>query len=364
MLDLLEDSLQAGCFGLSTGLCYPPGCYAPREEIMDLAKVCAQHGALYTSHMRSESDQLEEAIEETLDICRTTKVRTQISHLKTSHPRNWHKISFLEKSLLAARKEGLDFNADRYPYVASSTGLDAVLPRWAYAGGNAEELKRLNDPKTCEKFEAEILALNPKPDYWDRIQIAGVIHAGLRPQIAGRTVSDIAAEWKVRPFEAFRRICIEDELRTSAIFFSMSEENLEKIFSWDFVMVASDASARNVTGPTRVASPHPRAFGTFPRMLARYVREKKLMTLHEAVRRMTSLPAEAFHIKDRGLIREGAFADLVLFDAEKICDQATFSDPNQFSTGIDKVYVNGKLVVENGVITDQRPGIVLRHKKN
>ncbi|HYF50455.1 MAG TPA: D-aminoacylase [Planctomycetota bacterium] len=360
MLELLDDSLQAGCFGLSTGLCYPPGCYAPREEVVDLAKVCSRRGALYTSHMRCEGDKLEEAIDETLDICRTARVRTQISHLKTSHPRNWHKISFLEKRLLEARREGLDFNADRYPYVASSTSLDAVLPRWAYAGGNAEELKRLHDRATCEKLEAEILAKNPKPDYWERIQIAGVINPSLRGQIAGRTVADIAKEWNVRPFEAFRRICIEDELRTSAIFFSMSEENLEKIFSWDFVMVASDATARNVSGPTRVASPHPRTFGTFPRMIARYVREKKLMKLEEAVRRMTSLPAEAFHIRDRGTIRNGAYADLVLFDAESIQDQATFSDPNRFSTGIDRVYVNGRLVVDGGNITDDRPGHVLR----
>jgi N-acyl-D-amino-acid deacylase len=238
--------------------------------------------------------------------------------------------------------------------------LDAVLPRWAYAGGNAEELKRLNDPVTCAKLEAEILALNPKPDYWERIQIAGVTDAGLRPQIAGRTVASIAAEWKVKPFEAFRRICIEDELRTSAIFFSMSEENLEKIFTWDFVMIASDATARNVSGPTRVASPHPRTFGTFPRMLARYVREKKLMPMEEAIRRMTSLPAEAFHIRDRGVIRNGAFADLVLFDAENVKDQATFADPNRFCSGIDRVYVNGRMVVDGGTITDERPGHVLR----
>ena len=364
MGELLDDDLASGCFGLSTGLCYPPGCYAGPDEILELARTCARHGALYTSHMRSESDDLEAAIEETLRVCRESGARTQISHLKTSAQRNWHKIAFLEKELLAARREGLDFHADRYPYVASSTGLDAILPRWAYAGGNAEELKRLHDHKTCEKLEAEVLAKNPSPGYWSRIQIAGVTHPTLRPQIAGRTLAEIAAEWKVRPFEAFRRIAIEDELRTSAIFFTMSEENLETILSWDFVMIASDATARNVSGPTRMAAPHPRTFGTFPRVLAKYVRERKLLPLEEAIRRMTSLPADAFHIKDRGVVRPGAFADLVVFDAQTVRDEATFADPNRFPTGIEQVYVNGALVVREGIVLDARPGKVLRHSRN
>jgi N-acyl-D-amino-acid deacylase len=361
MLRLLEECLEAGCFGLSTGLVYPPGCYAPFEELRELANLCARHEALYTSHMRSESDELEAAIHETLRVSRESGVRVQISHLKTAHQRNWHKIAFLEETLLRARREDLDFHADRYPYTASSTGLDAILPRWAYEGGNAEELKRLKDEATCRKLEREIETRDSSPDYWSRVKIAGVTDEALRGRIAGRTLAEIAQEWQVRPFEAFRRIAIEDNLRTSAIFFIMSEENLAKILSWDFVMVASDATARNIAGPTRVASPHPRTFGTFPRVLAQYVRERKMLTLQDAVRKMTSLPAEVFGIRDRGVIRTGAFADLLVFDPALISDEATYDDPNRFASGIEQIYVNGLLVVKNGVILEVRPGKVLRH---
>ena len=360
MSRLLQDSLEGGCFGLSTGLAYPPGCFADHDEITDLAKICAKNGALYTTHMRSESDGLEASIDETLRVCRESGARTQISHLKTAHQRNWRKISFLEKTLLGSRREGLDFHADRYPYVASSTGLDSILPNWAYIGGNAEELKRLENKASCEKLEAEVLATNPEPDFWSRIQVAAVTDERLRSEISGKTLDVIAAAWKVRPFEAFRRIAIEDKLRTSAIFATMCEENLERILSWDFVMIASDATARNISGPTRVSAPHPRTFGTFPRMLARYVRERKIMSLEEAIRRMTWLPAEKFNIRDRGQIRAGAFADMVIFDAEKIRDEATFSDANRFPTGIDRVYVNGQLTVEKGVVLETRAGTVLR----
>lgn len=361
MRNLLEDSLNAGCYGLSTGLAYPPGCYATPEEIGDLAAICARKDALYTSHMRSESDGLEAAITETLDVCRKSGARTQISHLKTALQRNWKKIEFLDKTLHQARRDGLDFHADRYPYTASSTGLDSILPNWAYIGGNAEELKRLKDKSMSAKLEREVAAKNPEADFWRRIQVAAVTNEALRAEISGKNMAEIAAAWKVRPFEAFRRIAIEDELRTSAIFSSMCEENLERILSWEFVMVASDATARNISGPTRVAAPHPRTFGTFPRMLAKYVRERKLMSLEEAIRRMTSLPAQTFHIADRGAIRPGAYADLVLFDAETVRDEATFTDANRFPTGIDRVYVNGVLAVKEGTVLAARAGRVLRH---
>ena len=361
MQQLLEDCLDAGCFGLSTGLCYPPGCFAPEDEILELVRVCARKGALYTTHMRSESDGLEAALDETLRACRDGGARTQISHLKVSAQRNWHKLAVVEKKLLQARREGLDLHADRYPYIAGETSLDAILPQWAYAGGQAEELKRLQDAPTCEKLEAAVLAQNPAPDYWTRIQVASVTEPRLGPQIAGRTLAEIATAWQVRPFEAFRRIAVADQLRTGAIFFSQNEEQLEKILSWNFVMVASDSTARNISGPTRVAAPHPRTFGTFPRVLAKYVRERKLLTLEEAVRRMTSLPAETFHIRDRGVIRPGAYADLVVFDPTTVRDEATYGDPNRLPSGIDYVYVNGTRVVQNGMLLDARPGHVLRH---
>jgi N-acyl-D-amino-acid deacylase len=356
----LAAALAAGCFGMSSGLVYPPGCFAPDEELIDLARVCAAQGALYTTHMRCEGDRLEAAIEETLRVARESGARTQISHLKTSQPRNWHKIAFLEETLFAARKGGMDIHADRYPYAASATGLDAVLPRWAYAGGTSEELRRLEDPAACARLEAEITALNPGPEYWSRVLIAAAVDPRLNTRVAGRTIAAVAEEWAVRPFECLRRILVEDLARTQAIFFSMSEENLARILSWDFVMIGSDATARNTVGPTRVTHPHPRTFGTFPRVLARYVRQDKLLSLEEAVRKMTSLPADTFHLAGRGRIAEGGFADLVLFDLALIQDEATFTEPNRFPRGIRAVYVNGTQVVDGGNILDARPGKVLR----
>jgi N-acyl-D-amino-acid deacylase len=358
----LEAALDAGCLGLSSGLIYPPGCYAATEELIDLARICARRGALYTTHMRSESDELESAVLETLRIARESGARTQISHLKTSHSRNWHKIGFLEDTLLPARQAGLDFHADRYPYLAGATGLNAVLPSWAFAGGVEDELTRLRDPATSKKLEAEVLAQHPDPECWTRIVVAGAVNAELNPQVAGRSLAEIAKGWSATPFEALRRILIEDRCRTGAMFFSMCEENLARIMSWDFVMIGSDATARDVRGPTRAVHPHPRAFGTFPRVLARYVRETRLLTLEDAVRRMTSLPADAFHLRGRGRVEAGAWADLVVFDPARIQDEATFTDPNRFPTGIEQVYVNGALVAEAGRVLDARPGKVLRRE--
>lgn len=360
MVRELEAALDAGVFGLSTGLIYPPGCYAPPDEIADLARTCEKRGAMYTTHMRSEADGLEEAIHETLDVTRATGVRTQISHLKVSGQENWHKISFLEKELFAVREEGLPVYADRYPYIAGHTGLDSLLPNWTYVGGNDEELKRIKDDATWARIEAELRELLPDREAYSQVMIAGTIDKELRDQIAGRTLLEIADDWDMPPAAALRRILIEDEVRTAAIFFKMSEENLEKILGWDFVMIGSDATARHIEGPTKVAHPHPRTFGTFTRILARYVREKKLLSLEDAVYRMSGLPAEFFGVRDRGKVEVGAFADLVLFDAETIEDNATFQKPNQFSTGIERVYVNGELVVLDGKVLDARPGQVLR----
>jgi N-acyl-D-amino-acid deacylase len=360
MIRELEAALAAGCLGLSTGLVYPPGCYAATEELIELARVCARHGALYATHMRSESDRLEQAVLETLRVAREGGVPVQISHLKTAHPQNWRKIDFLEETLLAARREGLNVHADRYPYTASSTGLDAALPRWAYAGGTAEEMKRLADPQTCARMEGEVQAQHPEQDYWARVKVAAAAEPELQQEIAGRSLADLAGRWRVSPFEALRSILIRDRCRTTAIFFIMSEENLEKILSWDFVMIGSDATARNVAGPTRLPYPHPRTFGAFPRVLSRYVREKKLLALEEAVRRMTSLPAHTFRLRGRGRMAPGAHADLVVLDAARVQDEATFDEPNRFPTGIEQVYVNGTQVVESGKVLAARPGEILR----
>jgi N-acyl-D-amino-acid deacylase len=358
--DAVDAALEAGCVGMSSGLIYSPGCFADADELIALSRICARKGALYTTHMRSEGNELEDSIRETLRIGRESGARTQISHLKTTYPQNWSKIEWVETTLHAARAQGLDVAADRYPYTASATRLDAILPSWVYEGGVESELARLADTATARRIEEEIAKRQPHPSYWSRLMVASAEDTELNAEVAGRSLQALADAWKVSPCEALRRILIRDRCRSSGIFHSMSEENLERILRWDFVMIGSDAAARDVSGPTREARPHPRTFGTFPRVLGHYVRERKLLGLEEAIRRMTSLSADTFHLRDRGRIVPGAWADLVVFDPLTVNDRATFEQPNRFPEGIERVFVNGKLVSENGRVLEDRPGRVLR----
>lgn len=358
----IEVALSAGCVGMSSGLIYPPGCFADTEELTALARTCARHGALYTTHMRSEGNEIEASIQEALRIGRESGARTQISHLKITYPQNWTKIEWVDRTLHAAEREGVDFAADRYPYTASSTHLGAILPEWTYEGGEEAALRRLADEATAGRIEGEIARGQPHPSYWSRLVVSGTKDQTLHAEVAGRDLQAIADGWHVRPFEALRRILIRDRGRSTGIFHSMSEENLERILGWAFVMIASDAVARDVTGPTCEDHPHPRTFGTFPRVLGHYVRERKLMQLEEAIRRMTSLPADTFRLKGRGRIEPGAWADLVVFDPGTVRDRATFENPNRFPEGIAMVIVNGRLVAADGRVTDERPGRVLRRE--
>jgi len=360
--DAIDAALSSGCVGMSSGLIYSPGCFADADELTALARICARYGALYTTHMRSEGNEIEDSIQEALRVCRESRARTQISHLKITYPQNWSKIEWVERTLNAAKREGLDFAADRYPYTASSTQLSAILPAWTYEGGVEAVVRRLEDDLTAQQIEAEIARNQPDPSYWSRLVVAGTKDKALNAVVAGRTLQNIADSWKVQPFEALRHILILDRSRSTGVFHSMDEGNLERILKWDFVMIASDATARDVTGPTRENHPHPRTFGTFPRVLARYVRERRLFSLEDAVRRMTSLPADTFHLKGRGRIEPGAWADLVVFDPEGVQDQATFEDPNRFPSGIGMVFVNGKQVAVDGRVLDKRPGRVLRRE--
>jgi N-acyl-D-amino-acid deacylase len=358
--DAIDAALSAGCVGMSSGLIYAPGCFADAEELIDLARVCAGHGALYTTHMRSEGNDIEASIEETLRVGRESGARTQISHLKITYPQNWSKIDWLDKTLHDAKSEGLDFAADRYPYTASSTHLAAILPSWTLEGGCEAMLRRLEDEATLRRIEEEIALTQPHTSYWSRLVVSGTGDEALHEEVVGRDLQTIADGWKVRPFEALFRILAQDRGRSTGIFHSMDEANLERILGWDFMMVASDATARGVDGPTREENPHPRTFGTFPRMLAHFVRERQLFSLEEAVRRMTALPADTFHLKGRGRIEPGAWADLVVFEPENVEDRATYKDPNQLPVGIGEVFVNGRLAAFNGRVTDDRPGKVLR----
>lgn len=359
MKTLLREAMKAGGFGLSSGLIYPPGVYSETDELIELAKVVKEFGGIYASHMRSEGDKLLEAISEAIRIGEEGGIPVQISHLKTGGERNWHKLEEAFELIEAAILRGVDVTADRYPYTASSTDLDAILPSWAYEGGVDAELKRLSDPDTRDRLKNEILTQHPKDDYWETVMVAAVDTEKNR-SFEGKTMAEVASEMKKGPCDALFDFLLEEKLRISAIYFSMSEENLRRILQRPYVMVGSDSSARAINGPTRLGKPHPRTFGSFPRVLSKFVREEKVLTLEDAIRKMTSLPARRIGLKDRGLIKEGAFADLVVFNPERIHDTASYTEPYAYPMGIRHVIVNGTFVVKDGAHTGAMPGKVLR----
>ena len=359
MKTLLRDSMKVGGFGLSSGLIYPPGVYSETEELIELAKVVKEFGGFYASHMRSEGDRLLEAISEAIRIGEEAGIPVQISHLKTGGERNWHKLDEAFELIEKARERGVDVTADRYPYVASSTDLDAILPSWAYEGGVEAEIKRLADPETRKRLKDEVLRQHPKEDYWEKVMVASIDTEKNRG-FEGKTMAEIAREMKREPCEALFDLLLEERIRVTAIYFSMSEENLKRILQRDYVMLGSDSSARAINGPTRLGKPHPRTFGSFPRVLSKFVREENVLTLEEAVRKMTSLPARRLGLKDRGVIKEGAFADLVVFNPERVHDTAGFTSPYSYPMGIRYVIVNGAFVVKDGAHTGAMPGKVLQ----
>jgi N-acyl-D-amino-acid deacylase len=351
--------MEAGALGLSTGLIYPPGVYSETSEIVRLAKVVAKFGGLYTSHMRSEGARVVEAIEEAITIGREANIPVQISHLKTAGPANWHKISAIIDAIEKARAEGLDVSADRYPYTASSTDLDAILPAWAYEGGNAKEVERLQAPETRAKLREAVLAGHSVPEYWNRVMVASVSTEANRV-LEGKTLAEAAGIRGQEPVEALFDILIEEGARAQAIYFSMSEDNLQEFLKLDWMMVGSDSTARGTSGVTRQGKPHPRGFGSFPRVLGRYARDEKILELPQAVQKLSGMPADKLGLPGRGYIKEGFFADLVIFNPSTIIDTATFEDPYQFPKGIEHVLVNGKFAVRDGKQTGERAGEILR----
>lgn len=376
MCRLLAQSLGEGAIGLSTGLIYPPGVYSDTAELVGLSRVMSiphktgtgSHRAgkgrgipgIYTTHMRSEGDALIESIQETITIGKKAKVKVHISHIKTGGEKNWHKADEAVARIENARKRGLRVTADRYPYIAASTDLDTVLPEWTYEGGNQEELRRIKKPEIRERIRKEILHAHPEKRYWDSIRIATVA-SQKNVWMEGKSISEIAGIKGAEPVDMLFRILIEEKLRAGAIFLSMHEENLQKFLALPYVMIGTDSSARSFSGPTCKGKPHPRGFGSFPRFLGEYVRDKGMLSIQEAVHRITMLPARTFGIQDRGILKKGAFADIVLFQYQKIRDRATFDEPFLRPEGIHAVMVNGKPVVWDGETTLHRPGRVLKY---
>lgn len=361
MKDELSRSLSEGAFGLSSGLSYPPGCYSAPDEMEQLCRIVREFGAIYASHLRDEGDMVEESIVEAINVAVSTGVKTHISHLKTAGKRNWNKLQKIKERLDHARgAKGMALTCDRYPYTALSTDLDSILPKWVYEGGVNKEITRLRDRVLRNKIRGEFFAGDDiDKGFWQEIVIASVSGAANKG-IEGKSIWRIARDSGSDPFETVCDLIVEEHAAVDVVRFNMSEENLQEILQWDFVMIGSDSSIRSTDGALNVGKPHPRSYGTFARTLGMYCRERALLSLEEAVYKMTGLPAKTFGIDRRGVIRPGYFADLVIFDKEAIRDTSEFADPHKYSTGIKYVIVNGKVTIANGVHEGTLAGAVLR----
>jgi N-acyl-D-amino-acid deacylase len=354
--ELLDAALRQGAWGLSTGLIYPPGSYAATDEIIALARVLARHGALYTSHIRSESDSIDVALDEALRIGRASGVRVQVSHLKAMGGSNRGRAAALLARLAAARAEGIDVAADQYPYNASSTTLTAVVPQRAHSGGVTALLARLADPALRPELEAEIGREMARREGAGGILVTGCTH---HRELSGLSVDAIAVRWGCTPASAVIRLIREEQGNVGAIFFSMAEEDVATILTDPLVAVGSDGHALSVADDGHEPT-HPRSYGTFPRVLGHYVREERLLPLETAIYKMTGLPASRLGFTDRGLVKPGYAADLVLFDPATIADTATYAEPHRYATGIIHLLVGGRFVIRDGMLTGERPGKVLR----
>ena len=359
MQELVRQAMRDGAFGLSTGLIYVPGTYADSAEIVALAKIAAHFGGLYSSHVRDEGNGVFKAIDEAAAIGREAGLRVQLSHLKLASKRLWGQSHDLLARIDALRREGVDIVADQYPYARASTQLETTLPAWALAGGIAKLKERLSDAATRSRIVAEMEQSVREQGFTD-YSFATVASCAFDPGLEGKTISEIN---RLRG----RNATVSDEAATilelvpkgtmQMVLHWMSEQDVEQILRHPHTAVASDGYVI----PFGTGVPHPRSYGTRARVLAEYVRSRHVLSLEDAVRRMTSLPARTFGFDDRGLVKVGFAADLVMFDPDQVRDASTFSQPHQYTRGFDYVFVNGVAVIEDGKHTRNRPGQVLRH---
>jgi N-acyl-D-amino-acid deacylase len=350
-------AMDEGAFGLSTGLIYAPGVFADTAEIVELARAAGERGGFYASHIRGEGDTLLDAIAEAIEVGRRARVPVEISHLKAAGRTNWPKMGPAIELIEAARAGGLDVTADMYPYPAGSTGLSSLLPTWAHVGGKEPLLARLADPAERARIRAALDGPGLARDAgWDGIAIAG---CPARPGYEGRTIAAIAGELRLEPAEAVVEILRQSRADADMILFMMSEDNVERGLARPWVMIGSDGEGRAAEGPYGAGKPHPRNYGTCPRFLGHYARDRRIVSLEEAVRKLTSLPAAKLGLRDRGRLAAGLVADVVVFDPAAVADTATFADPHRYPRGIPWVLVSGRAVVAAGEHTRARPGRVL-----
>ena len=350
MSRLLEESLDAGGWGLTTGLIYQPGKYSTPQEVVALAKAAASKGGYYATHMRSEGDRILEAIDEVLDLVKATGIRAEVSHLKTSGKKNCNKIDSVLEKIENAIDDGLLLGSDRYPYCAAGTDLDIVLPDWAQEGAAKAEMERLADAATRARIVAEIDASDRD---WSTVMIGGTWDAANK-QFSGESVSAIVSRLSSSPGNVVCNILERDGCKTGAFFFGMSEENLAKIYSRPWIVPGSDASLRAPWGPLGADHPHPRAYGTMPEFYRR-VRELGF-SREDAIARMTSVPAKRFGLRGRGTIEKGAFADIAIWKEDAFKATATYLEPHQFASGVKGVMVNGTIPYRDGSFTGNRGG--------
>ncbi len=365
MRELVRRDMEAGALGITTALIYPPAFFARTEELIELCKVAAKYKGKYTTHMRSEGNQLIEAVQETIRISREAGLPAEIYHLKASGESNWPKMDQVIRMIEDARRQGVKISANMYTYPAGGTGLDAAMPPWVWDGGREAGYKRLQDPATRQKI-AE--AIRTPSNEWEnlflltgspeRMLLASFRSEKLKP-LTGKTLAEAARLRNEDPVEAIMNLVLEDRSRIGTIYFLMSEDNIRKQIKQPWVSFGSDAASIAPEGNFLRSAAHPRAYGNFARLLGKYVRDEKVISLTEAVRRLTSLPATNLGLDHRGLLKQGMFADVVVFDPKTIADRATFENPHQLAAGVRDVFVNGVQVLKDGEHTGVKPGKAL-----
>ncbi|MBY0370708.1 D-aminoacylase [bacterium] len=369
MEKMAAEALSEGAWGVSSALQYTPARFASPEELIGLARVAERAGGIYATHQRSEGDAQEASLDEVFAVAEKAKVPVEIFHLKSAYARNWGKLPRWIRKIEKAQKRGLKVFANIYPYSAAATGLTACLPPWLLEGGIGKTIERLSDPAQRARAAEEIgLRSKTWENFYagsggaDGVLISAVQNEALKP-LVGKRLAAIAKERGRPAVEVLLDLIVEDRGRTSAIYFVMSEDDVRAAIKTPWITFGTDSSGRATDGPLAEDRGHPRAWGTFARILGKYVREEKLITLEQAIRRMTSLPAERVGLVSRGLVRPGYFADLAVFDAKEILDRATYENPQQYAVGMHYVFVNGQPVLSKGELVAARPGQVLRREK-
>ncbi len=359
MKTMVRENMKNGALGLSTGLEYSPGSYALPDEIAKLCREVAKYKGVYATHMRSEGDHLLESLDESIEVARRTGVSLQISHLKIAYQRNWDKIDKALLKIEEAKKNGISIFCDRYPYIAGSTGLSFYFPLWAKQGTTSDFLDRLKDPTLESKIKDYVDEQEKKLGSWNKVIISSVV-TEQNKIFEGKSVLEASKEVGKEPFDFMRDLLIEEKNRVSMITFMMSEDNLKRILAHPLVGIGTDGSAVAPYGVLGKGKPHPRLYGTYPRVLGKYIREETILSLPAMLKKMTSVPARKFGFDRRGILKPGYFADICIFDRDVVIDKATWKSPHIYPEGINYVIVNGKIVIDRGSHTNNLPGLVIR----